>query len=73
MPIADIEFDFVANVYRHKVEHVQLGRLCRKRVIFVIRILPECWTSFRHLVDFFVEFGKIDRVEFDFVASVYRA
>jgi len=33
---------------------------------------PEGRTSLRHSVDF-IEFGKIGCVEFDFVASVYRA
>ena len=32
---------------------------------------PECRTSFRHSVDV-VEFNEIDRIEFDFVAIVYR-
>jgi len=67
-----VEFDFVQTVAstaccgRHcgvaKVEHVQLGRLCRKRMIFVARM-----NVARHFD------MTVDVVEFDVVASVYQA
>jgi len=46
-----------------KVEHVQLGRLCRKWLIFVARMSNVLSTP-RSIL------SKVDRVEFDFVASV---
>jgi len=42
-------------------------------------LLPECWTSFRLCPQCVrgqsntVDFDKVDRVEFNYVASVYRA
>jgi len=52
----------------NKVERVQLGRH-RKWVIFVARLSNVLSTFGRHSVDF-VEFDKIDHVEFDFVVNV---
>jgi len=55
-----------------KLEHVQLGRLCQKLVVFVARmsdvlstVSPVCAGPKRH--------NKVDCVEFDFVANVYWA
>ena len=64
--VADIAVDIVA-----KVEHVQLGRHCRKWVIFVARmsnilstLSPVCMGPVTWL-----SFHKVDRVKFDFVTS----
>jgi len=49
-----------------KVEHVQLGQQCRMRVV----LSQECRQNVERLLDIRSTLSKIERVEFDSVASV---
>jgi len=70
--MATVEFDSLLLLHCRQSQTCSLCSNLSKAGDFHPKNVAECQTSIRHLVDF-VEFNKLDRVEYAFVTSVYRA